>query len=93
MKNGNITEFLNRLSYGEELDFEYDGKEYFLQGWAEEDGTCRMTMFVVEDNPFENYDWECRFESMKECADAFLAAKIWNNRTFLQVEEEITWKD
>ncbi len=33
MIKGNITEFLDKLYYGGELLFEYQGITYFLQGW------------------------------------------------------------
>ena len=31
MINGNITEFLDKVYYGEELFFEYQGIDYFLE--------------------------------------------------------------
>ena len=30
---------------------------------------------------------------MKECADAFLKANIWEEKRFLQIENEIRWSD
>ncbi len=91
MKNGNIHEFLERLSYGEELQFEYDSKEYFLQGWLEEDNIHKMTMFEISEEPFNEYDWEYSCGSMQECAATFLSAPIWNGKTFIQIEQDVFW--
>ena len=57
MKNGNLTEFVDKLYYGEELEFEYLGKRYFLQGWSE-DNSSRMTLDAIDQGPFEKYVWE-----------------------------------
>ena len=93
MKNGNLTEFLDKLYAGEELSFEYEEKEYFLQGWTKEDGTCMMTLDVIDENPFQEYIWECERERMKECADVFIKEPLWSGKTFLQVEKEVFWID
>ena len=93
MKNGNITEFMDKLYSGEELNFIYDGKEYFLQGWTEEDGRSKMTLDVIEHKPFECYVWESEQNNIRNCADDFIKASIWEGKTFLQIEEEVFWLD
>ena len=37
MIDGNISEFIEHLNYGDELYFEYDSVSYFIQGWVKND--------------------------------------------------------
>ena len=92
MKNGNLTEFMDKLYCGEELEFEYLGERYFLQGWSE-GSKSRMTLDAINHSPFEKYVWECDCESMRECADAFIQTPIWEGKSFYQIESDITWID
>ena len=92
MINGSITEFLDKLYYGEELLFEYQSLTYFLQGWIQ-DGEATMVLDIQENAAFQGYLWECVRKTMKECAEEFLAAPLWNKKTFLEVEKELTWID
>ncbi len=54
MINGNITEFLDKVYYGEELFFEYQGIDYFLQGWNK-DGEAVMVLDILNQAPFKEY--------------------------------------
>ena len=92
MKNGNITEFLDKLYYGEELEFEYMGTRYFLQGWTESNSS-KMTLDVIDHSSFEKYLWECSHESMRACAEEFIHAPIWEGESFFQIERDVTWID
>lgn len=92
MIDGNITEFIDKLYYGEELLFEYHNKLYFIQGWIE-DGLAYMVLDEQCNKPFENYLWECKKDSLRECGDSFLDAKLWNDKNFLQIEKDVIWKD
>jgi hypothetical protein len=92
MINGDINEFVDKLYYGEELLFEYAGKDYFLQGWIK-DGEATLALDNLEQKPFEKYIWECTKPTMRECADTFLEALIWKGQIFMSVQNQITWKD
>ena len=92
MKNGDISEFIDQLYYGGELVFEYESKKYFLQGWTK-DNICKMVLDIVSDVPFHGYLWEYEAETMKECAEAFLTAPLWNGKDFQQVQEDVIWSD
>lgn len=92
MINGNITEFIDKLYYGEELLFEYQKETFFLQGWTKDD-LAQMVLDHQTDEPFEKYIWECSKPSMRECAEAFLNASIWGGKCFYQIEREVIWKD
>ena len=92
MINGDITEFIDKLYYGEELLFEYDGKEYFLQGWTNSlDAT--MVLDIHDGKPFADYLWKCIRPSIRECAEEFLKSKIWGGKTFMEIQREIIWKE
>lgn len=92
MINGNITEFLDKVYYGEELFFEYQGIDYFLQGWNK-DGEAVMVLDILNQAPFKEYIWECSKASMKECAEEFLNSNIWDGKNFMQIQRDVTWKE
>ena len=90
MKNGSLTEFVDKLYYGEELEFEYHGERYFLQGWSES-GNSRLTLDAIGHVPFEKYIWECTRKNMRECADTFIQEPLWEGKSFYQIEKDVTW--
>lgn len=92
MINGNITDFLDKVYYGEELFFEYQGIDYFLQGWNK-DGEAVMVLDILNQAPFKEYVWECSKTSMKECAKEFLNSDIWDRKKFMQIQRDVTWKE
>lgn len=92
MINGDITEFIDKLYYGEELWFEYAGKEYFLQGWANPPDAT-MVLDIQDGKPFKDYLWKCIRPSMRECAEEFLNSKLWGEKNFLEIQREVTWKE
>lgn len=94
MISGSITDFIDQLYYGQEIVFVYKRKKYFIQGWWSDDK--RMTTMVLEDvsdDAAEGYIWEHHASNMRECAEAFLSAPIWEGKNFLQIEKEVTWSD
>ena len=93
MKNGSYYEFLDYLYLGEELAFEYNNTRFLLQGWTS-DGVRIMELQDIS-SPADNNTpiWSVSFPSMKECADAFLKAPIWNGKPFEEIHSEATWVD
>ena len=92
MKNGDINDFLDQLYYGGELVFEYAGSKYFIQGWTTTDRNF-MVLDFVRDDEFKSYLWTHEAKTMKECADAFLSAPLWNGQDFLQIQDDVAWTD
>lgn len=43
--------------------------------------------------PSEEDIWECNAATMEECLIAFLDARIFDGKTFWEVESEIEWVD
>lgn len=92
MINGDLNQFLEILSYGGELEFQYRDKIFFLQGWTK-NGIRYMVLDELNTEVLEDYIWQCKKENMQECANAFLNEKLWDGKTFLEVEKEIIWLD
>jgi len=94
MKGGNVNEFIDNMSYGDELVFVYCGRKLFLQGWHK-DGVHEMMLDQWEPfvEPWQGYLWKHSADSMKKCVDAFLEAPIFDGKRFWDVEAEIEWVD
>ena len=95
MINGNITEFIDLLSYGEELVFTYREQKYFLQGWWDKDNSqATMVLTTVDKEKFNGYVWECHKKNMKLCADTFLSEPMCGTaKIFYQIQDKVTWSD
>ena len=94
MIGGNYTEFIDLLTYGEELVFIFKEKKYFLQGWWNDDKTqATMVLTAVDDSDFNGYLWECHQNHMSKCADSFLSEPLWDGKNFNQIQEEVIWSD
>lgn len=91
MKNGELRDFVDGLYYGYEMLFVYDGIKYFVQGWTQ-DNKCYMFL-DIPDKKYEDYVWKHEAPTMRECAEAFLAEKLWNGKTFYEIEKDATWVD
>ncbi len=96
MINGDVNYFVEMLSMGCELNFLYKGKEYMVQGWHQRDGLYTIVLETELPDDFppdQDYMWQKIDTEMEACAEAFLAAPIWDGKTFWEVESEITWTD
>ncbi len=92
MINGNVREFVDRIYYGDELIFMYKGQKFFLQGFLENDGIC-ATYLDRWEPPADDYIWIGKGDSKNFSVEKFLNAKLWNNKTFWDVESEMEWVD
>jgi hypothetical protein len=89
--NGNLTEFIDKLYYGDELWFTYNGTKYMIQGLSE-DGTYNLYLFV----PYSEgtgYMWECKGTKETYPVKEFLHAPLFQNKSFMEIEQEIEWVD
>lgn len=94
MIDGKYTEFVDLLSYGEELVFIYKDKKYFLQGWWNDENTqATMVLTTVDGNRYDGYIWECQKSRMSDCAEAFLSEPLWDGKDFNQIQNEVIWSD
>ncbi len=91
MQGGDLKDFIDGLYYGYELIFEYKGVKYFIQGWHENDKN-----YMCLDIPYResnDYVWEYEAKTMRECAEAFLDEKLWDGKTFYEIEKDVVWSD
>ena len=94
MINGKVSDFVDQLYYGQELVFLYQGKKYFIQGWWSDDRTiATLVLEEMNNQPFIGYLWEYHADEMNKCVNAFLAVPLWDGKTFLQIENDVTWAD
>lgn len=89
MKNGNVREFVDHIHYGDELWFIYYGKKYFLEGWTNND-ILELCLYEMSDNGNE-YIW--KGDTIHYPVESFLEAKIWNGKSFWDIEQDIEWVD
>lgn len=89
LKNGDVREFVDHIHYGDELWFLYDGKKYFLEGWSE-DGRLDLYLYEMAGD-WKEYVWKGTASHYP--VDAFLEAKIWNGKSFWDVEQDMEWVD
>ena len=93
MIDGDVKEFVDNLYYGSEMYFLFRGKKYFIQGWYKEPFHY-LVLTEEEDVDFlKGYIWEHFSKDSAECVKAFLDAKLWDGKTFYEVENEMTWTD
>ena len=91
MINGDVNEFVDGLYYGDERIFLYNDKKYFIQGYGV-DG--KPTLFLETwEPPSDDYIWQHSGDGYSYPVEDFLAAPIFDGKTFWEVEQEIEWVD
>ncbi len=92
MINGDPKAFIEGLHYGDEHYFVYDGRKYFIQGYGTENGPM-LEVFGLDPDNFD-YHWRV-YSSVKNKYPVaeFESARIFNGKTFWEVEQEIEWVD
>lgn len=90
MLGGNVNEFVDNIYMGQELVFIYHGQKYFLQGY-QSDGTPNLYLDRW-DPPGDDYIWMDIGKENYPVED-FLAAKLWDGRSFWEAQDEMEWVD
>jgi len=94
MINYDYNTFINFIYYGEEVNFSYKDRKYFIQGWHKENKDKNNQSYyhleVARLVPtLQPNLWEYNsYTSMEECANAFLTAKIFDGKSFPEIENE-----
>lgn len=91
MIHDDVNEFIDGLHYGEERFFLYDGNKYFLQGRYVERKPM-LELYVIE-NPAVDFEWHMTSDDGEYPVEAFENAKIFNGKSFWEIEKEIEWVD
>ena len=96
MINTDMNQFIDYLNYGEEIDILYKGDKYLIEGYCNEDNNFHLFVYKYENGGNEADEMIYEIDSnisIKDCADKFLEAKIWNGKSFWEVEKEMEWID
>lgn len=91
MMNGDANEFVAGLHYGDERFFLYAGNKYFIQG-GYVNGKPMLEIYIIE-NPAVDFEWHMIADNGEYPVEAFENAKIFNGKSFWEVEKEIEWVD
>lgn len=89
-----VNEFLDTIYYGEG-ELTYRGHRYFVNGarYLEKKGAMCLEVYLLYEDP--NRLTQTVFETCQPtaeaCLQAFLAAPIWDGRTFWEAEPEMQW--
>ena len=81
--------------------FRYKGITYFIEGWVNENKEHLLflddyydVLGLNNDNSSEPvFVWKYKSKDSSECVQAFLNAPLFDGKTFMEVESEITWTD
>lgn len=93
MKGISIKDFMNKVYYGDELEFKIGDTTYFIQGF-QSDGAyvllldCWNTIDGTE--PPHDYLLELKCNSLEERFLQFEKARIFNGKNIYEVENEIS---
>lgn len=94
MINGDAREFIDGLYYGDERFFLYNGKKYFVQGYYDSSTNEKPMLEVYILEPADNnFEWRAFSEDSNYPVTEFETAKIFDGKTFWEVEKEIEWVD
>lgn len=95
MIDGNVNEFVAGLYYGDERWFKYNGIKFFIQGWVQ-DNAFTLVLEQMEPEPISNKSmWsDTKFCDKRSLViEKFLQARLFDGKTFWEVEQEIEWVD
>ena len=91
MINGNSKEFIAGLHYGDERFFLYHGDKYFIQGFFV-NGKPMLEVYIIEQAD-KDFCWRAFSDNDDYPISEFEKAKIFNGKSFWEVEKEIEWVD
>lgn len=93
--DGNAKEFISRPSYEDHYAV-YNGKKYFFNGCrtakGDEGEIINVTLEVYDLDAGKTVFSTSR-PSAEECISEFENAKIWDGKSFWDVEQEMQWVD
>ncbi len=91
MTDGDIDDFIDALSLGDDLTFLYNGQKFFLRGYNQ---NGRATLYLDRlDPPADDYILVLAGRERQYPVQQFMDARIWDGKTFMEVQDEIQWVD
>lgn len=95
MIDGNVNDFIDKLTYEDHVVI-FNGKKYFFNGCQvtkDEQGKTIKVVLEVYCLTDESTIFSATKDSVSECISELGSAKIWNGKSFWEVEKEMTWVD
>ncbi len=89
MKGKNIKEFLDSLSFGDEMEFTYKGRNYLIQGVPNNSEDKYIVISNCDDKGKTVYE-SPHCKSYLECVKAFKESPILEGKTIFELEQDIT---
>ncbi len=88
MTGKNFSQFIEDLHYNAETEFTFNGKKYLISGWINENDTYTLALYSIEEKPQELFC--CTDFSRQNVVEKFKTAKIFENQTICECEQNIT---
>lgn len=94
MEGGRVNDFIEAFSF-QSVALKYKNEKYFSDGICKtNDNKYSFFIIKVTDNgEFLKDVFEYEGKTPSDCISAFENAKIWNGKTFYEVENEMQWVD
>lgn len=96
MIDGDLNDFIDRAANGMEIQFQYKGKKYMLEGMPNNSGAYVLYLFCYSEKAASSKDvfnWVGRSTGDSYPVEEFLNAKIWDGKNFYEIEQEVQWID
>ena len=87
-----ISEFINKIYYGDEIEFEFDNTTYFIQGYKQDKKYYLIVDYWNKSDgtePEHDYLFSVCCLTPLECVDKFEKAKIFKNKTIYEIEKDV----
>ena len=92
MEDGNVNEFLEKITYQEEALL-FKGEKYFFNGWGPIGHAKLDVELLDQDDLWVRNVFHIEGRTMQECVDEMTKAPIWDGKTFWEAESEMTWTE
>lgn len=94
MKDGDVKEFVESLHYEDRTVF-YNDRNYFFNGCSYHLNNIGSTIFtfeiyILDDDGNGETIYSVQCPTAEECIEKFLLARLFNGKTFYEVEKDMT---
>ena len=89
MKGKTLHEFLDTLSWGEEMEFTYGSRNYLIQGIPDSDVEKHIVIYDCDDKGRTVYE-SSHLNSFIECLEEFKESVILDGKTIYELDDDIT---
>ena len=95
MIDGNVKEFIDKLSYEDHYVI-YSGEKFFFNGCQvtkDKQGNIVKVVLEIYNLSRNTTIFSTAQRSISNCIAEFEKAKIWNGKSFWEVEKDMQWVD